>query len=128
MNGHSNESLESVLWADSTVEEISIDYDAVNILVSESSGIRKTIICEGYIGYQVIGFWDELIVESGSVVFDHPFIVHCLESIHARYKNLLPPTGNITRNKCIWRALQIILIDGTEIVTVCGGTRVIVST
>jgi hypothetical protein len=115
--------LTSVLWADAEIDEISIDFDSISIQIKESTGLWTTILCEGYIGYQVIGFWDESVVESGIVTQDHPFIAHCLGSIQNRYKRPPPPTGNAARDRGKWCALVITLIDGSEIVIACGDTK-----
>ncbi|MCP4536605.1 MAG: hypothetical protein GY832_05615 [Chloroflexi bacterium] len=123
MNGHSRND-NSILWADSEIKRISIDYDAVTILLGESTGSEKLITCEGYIGYKAIGFWDEMLVKSGTIKHDHPFIIDCLESIRTRYKNSPPSTGNIVRNKNEWYLLQIVLVDDMEIAVACGNVKV----
>lgn len=128
MIGHlTNSDIYSVKWADSEIVSITINYDAVLIYLLESDGAAKTLICDGYIGYKTCGFWDEMIVESGSVKEDHPFIEECKQTIITKYKNDLPLTGNVTRNEQNWRMLEIKLIDNTMIFIVYGKLYLLVN-
>jgi hypothetical protein len=78
----------------------------------------------GYIGYKVVGFWDETIVASGSVEYDHPFITERLDAARAKYGDKAWPTGSPARNRNNWSLLKIELIDGIEILIVCSVTYV----
>lgn len=128
MIGHlTNNDIYSIRWADSEIVSITINYDAVLIYLLESDGTAKTLICDGYIGYKTCGFWDEMIIESGSVKEVHPFIEECKQIIITKYKNVLPLTGNVTRNEQNWRMLEIKLIDNTTIFIVCGKLSVLVN-
>ena len=50
--------LNKVLSADAELESINVDYDSLTMQITESTGTRKQIICDGYIGYDAIGFWN----------------------------------------------------------------------
>lgn len=118
--------IHSIRWADSEVVAIAINYDSVSISLIESDGNAKTVICDGYIGYKTCGFWDEMVIESGRIKEKHPFIEECVQIIEAKYKSDAPLTGNNTRNEQNWRLLEIMLLDGTPILVVCGGFSVVV--
>ncbi len=112
-------SINSVLWPDAEIDNLSIDYDTVSISLKESTGRKRIITCEGYIGYKVVGFWDESIVASGNVEYNHPFITECLGVVRAKYGDKAWPTGSPARNQNNWSLLRIELIDGIEILIVC---------
>ena len=80
MSGHSSSGtvLEQVLWPDATLESVTADYDAVTLRVRETSGKIRTICCEGYIGYAMYGFWDEVIIERAEITTEHPAIDRCV--------------------------------------------------
>jgi hypothetical protein len=124
MTGHLTRNINSILWADSEIIEIFIDYDVVRILIRESTGNERVVTCEGYIGYKTVGFWDDMIVRSGTVEHNHQFIIDCLDAIQAKYKDSPPLTGNAIRNKKLWCLLKVELIDSTEIMIVCGNVKV----
>ena len=107
--------IESVAWADAELECIEVDYDDVSIQLTESlTGQVKRIRCCGHIGFQFLGFWDEIVVESIRLETEHEFLVSCLGNLDRRYPHGLPETGQEMRNNRSWRVLVLRLSDGAE--------------
>ncbi len=104
MAGHSNNSIQGdpILWPDASLERIDAGYEEFTIRVREDAGSTKVIRCLGYIGFQMVGFWDEVIIEKATVHSNHPFISEC----ERRLKSL-PETGAKTRvatgNQLFWK-------------------------
>jgi hypothetical protein len=117
MPGHSKDesSLANVLWPDAELGSASVDYDAVTIKVRESTGRQRSIRCEGHIGYELCGFWDEVIVERAELTEEDEIIVRCTRELSRRLGTDWPETGNATRNDRTWKALVIHLSDGAAL-------------
>ena len=92
---------ESVAWADAEFEGISIDYDDVTISLTEARAAKeKSIRCRGYIGFELKGFWDEVVIESVQVVEDHEFLLTCQKELNRRYPKGAPDTGQSLERAC----------------------------
>jgi hypothetical protein len=104
-----------VLWPDSEIESIYVDYDAVSIKVLESTGSTKIVRARGYIGYSVIGFWDEVVIERAELFAQHPFIDACRDDITRRLGTIWTDSGCPSRNGRSWLALLVHLSDGSVI-------------
>ena len=115
MTTDEGEFLHKVLWPDAILEHVAADYDAVVLRVRESTGRVRTIRCEGYVGYGVCGFWDEVVIERALVSTSHPFIERCTTSISGRLGDDWPESGNEARNTRKWKALVIHLLDGASL-------------
>jgi hypothetical protein len=107
--------LTGVLWADAELRGVRIDYDAIEMEVRESTGLVRIVRCEGYIGYSICGFWDEVVVERAELLDRHEFIDKCVKDIARRFGLEWPETGNAYRNAKTWRALVIHLSDGARL-------------
>ena len=114
----------TVLWKDSEFEGLAIDYDTVAITLKESNGLLKEIRCLGYIGYQAIGFWDEVVVDTALVFFEHPFIEESLEAIHNRHQSRVPESGSPHRNAGEYFVLEIALGDGAKVLIAAASLEV----
>lgn len=113
MTGHSDEDeLGKICWPDALLEEVAITYDAVLLSVRQSNGVSHTLRAEGYIGYNLVGFWDELIIERAVISDAHPGLSACIESIHSRNGAAFADSGNVERNRRRWFALLLHLCDG----------------
>lgn len=122
MTGHS-EDLQDVLWADAELTSIRVDYDEVVVLLTESTGRVRRVRCRGYIAYQAVGFWDEMVVESGGLQIDHELLSLAQWSIRQRLGDPVPDSGQLERNRRLWKALVIRLSDGLEVVVVANEFR-----
>jgi len=107
--------LSDVLWPDAELESVTIDYDAVVLLLTESTGIKRRIFCHGHLGMELPGFWDEVVVAQGEVLDQDPFLDRCQTAIQERFRNSPPATGNDDRNSKVSRLLRVTLGDGTEL-------------
>jgi hypothetical protein len=116
MSGHSDKSTYGgpILWPDTLLDNIEIGYDEITIDIREESGRSRKVRCLGYIGFQMIGFWDELIVEAATTLTNHPFIEDCerrLESLAESGSRFRTTKGNLL--------LEVLFIDGCKL-WVCG--------
>jgi len=118
MSGHSDSNVAGnpILWPDASLERIEVGYDECVIIVQEESSRGRKVRCLGYIGFQIIGFWDETIIERATVLAIHPFIRDC----EWRLKTL-PPSGSALRANNGNSLLEIAFIDGCKL-WVCGST------
>jgi len=115
MSGHSDPTSThlNVRWPDSQVLGVSISYDAVEIRIRESGGRLLTVVAKGHIGTQLVGFWDEIVIEDADIVESHPFEEECLTSIAERLGWPAPDTGSPERNSRRFATLVLSLSDGT---------------
>lgn len=120
MTGHSDiES--SVLWADSELESINVEYDEIVINLTESTGMAREIKCLGYIAYQLIGFWDEIVIEGAEVLANDPLLNLADTTIKSRFDGSPPETGSSMRNRRKWETLVIHFADGASLRVVASG-------
>jgi hypothetical protein len=112
MSGRSNEVIEGeiVLWADSSLDGFEVGYEEFSIRIREEGGKALVVRCLGYIGFQMIGFWDEVIIETATLHSDHPFIADCERRVKS-----LPESGSQMRSAIENRLLEITLIDGCQL-------------
>lgn len=129
MIGHSDnkQAVSTVLWPDAEVEGITIDYDTFALSVKESTGRARTIRGLGYIGFRMVGAWDEMIIESGELRRDHPMIHECLKNMSDRLGASWPESGSPPRNSRNWSALIVRLGDGCEMQIVAADFDVVTS-
>ena len=114
MTGRSNaEELARIYWADAEIEDIVIDYDCVALRVLQTDQKIATLRAFGYIGYNAVGFWDEMVIERAEVVDDHPELRACMSSINKRHPT--GDTGSEDRNTRRWFAVLVHLSDGCVI-------------
>jgi hypothetical protein len=102
--------------ADANIESILIDYDDVVINLGDLPYWRTVLRCSGYIGYSVIGFWDDLLVQGGQMLDTSPLQEACIADLARRYRTPRPPdSGSPVRNLGAYRTLSIDLTDGATI-------------
>lgn len=103
----------NVRWPDASIRGISVDYDALKVEIQESGKPKldtKTLICLGFLGFQMIGFWDELIIRDAKVYSEHDFIAQCEERV-----KLQLPSGSVERSLTGNLLFEIELIDGCKL-------------
>lgn len=112
MTGHSNNGFEgeSILWPDATLEKLAAGYDEFTVQIREDTGGTKLLRCIGYVGFQMIGFWDEVIIEAATLHSNHAFITDC-----ERRLKQLPESGSEARTETGNRLLEIVFIDGCKL-------------
>lgn len=118
------EKINQVLWADAELESVEATYDTLKIKLQESNGQMTIVSCLGYIGYENIGFWDELVIATATMHKSHELIDRSLRSIQNRLGKSIPDSGCNQRNSKIWNLLQIQFIDGSELNVVTAGISI----
>ena len=106
--------LSRVLWPDAHVDRLVIDFDDFKILLKPDAGQRLWLVCGGYVGYEVIGFWDEVIVESISVSDTGAFLDRCAARLTERLGDLPVASGSPARNARHLMQLDVKFIDGCQ--------------
>jgi hypothetical protein len=104
-----------VLWADGEIESLAFEYDAVRMTVRETTGQVVVVECAGPVGFELLGMWDELVVEDGAVMADDEFARQCWHAVRARCANRVPDSGSPSRNTRSFRTLVVKLADGAEL-------------
>ena len=99
---------------------------SIHIFITESTGRKLEIKCYGYIGYENIGFWDEMIIESADLLFDDDFLRRCKEHLVLKFGTNIPDSGSPDRNTREWKTLRLNLIDGNKILIVASKFDVII--
>ena len=118
MTGHSDTQRAgghlNVLWPDAEFENLSADYDLVVVELQESTGSVVQVRCHGYIGYERVGAWDEVVVESAALTECGGFLSRCTKAIE-KTSAAIPESGSSDRNLRHWAQLEILFIDGSRL-------------
>jgi hypothetical protein len=104
-----------VLWADAQLIGIQASYDAFELALRETTGRAVRVVALGHIGFQLVGFWDETVIDSADLVPAHPFADLCVGSIAERLGGFPPATGSPARNGPRFTTLVVSLSDGATI-------------
>jgi hypothetical protein len=117
MTGHSKsiDAFNSVLWADAELGPVDVDYDNFSFSILESTGVSKRIVCEGYLGYELVGFWDEIIIATGKLNTTGSFLDRCMLDIARRIGAKRLPSGSEARNREHGLQLVVTFLDGCEL-------------
>lgn len=107
--------LTKVVWPDAELLRIEIDYEDVKLHVREPTGQVRRVICQGYLGYELSGFWDEVVIVSAEVSNRGSYLDHCLDSIAKRLGISPLPTGSDIRNNGQPMQLILTLSDGCQL-------------
>jgi hypothetical protein len=102
-----------VLWADASIESITITYDEVRFDIVESTGAKVAVVARGHIGFEFHGLWDEEIVEGAEITHGDEFARLCLDL--ARGRSGAAVSGSPARNQGDFSTLRIRLIDGLDL-------------
>jgi len=111
-NDFAENAIHQVLWPDADFESIAIGFEDVTIELRESTGRQGVFRCGGHIGFELVGFWGEMIIESAEISMTDPFIEECWNSIAERYRRP-PPESGLPARDCDpeWMLFQIRFID-----------------
>ena len=105
----------NVLWTDAELLGVKVDYENLSLTLRESTGQVCRVICEGYIGYEALGVWDEIVVAEARLDAAGPLLVRCNEALERRLGNTRLLSGSEARNGATAFELTIVLSDGCEI-------------
>ena len=112
-----------ILWADAELLDIAIDYENLSLTLRESTGKINRVVCEGYIGYEMVGMWDEVVVAHARLETVGPFLTRCVEELERRLGDNRLPSGSAARNLAMAMQLTIVLSDGGEVHVAMKGLR-----
>ena len=102
-------------WPDANVDRFVIDYDDFKILLEMDGGERIWLVCGGYVGHEVVGFWDEMIVQRISVSGAGALLDRCVAGLKERLGAVPAVSGSPARNGRHLMQLDLTLIDGCEV-------------
>ena len=71
----------NVLWTDAELLGVTVDYENFSLTLRESTGQIRRVVCEGYIGYEALGVWDEIVVAEAHLDVVGPLLSRCIESL-----------------------------------------------
>jgi hypothetical protein len=100
-----------------------VDYEDVSLTIRESNGQVRRIICEGYIGYEALGVWDEIIVMETRLNTVGPLLTQCIKELERRHSASRGPSGSGARNGGTAMELTVVLSDGCEVRVAMKGLR-----
>lgn len=107
-------------WADWNLKKIEIDFEKITILVSNSEDeTLVNIICIGYVGFQIIGHWDEAIIEDIKVENEGNLINDSIKMVRKQYGDEPVVGGGVKNIDDTWFQVNIKLIDGIYIRVAC---------
>lgn len=112
MNGRSSDWFHTIQWTDAELTTLCINYHEIRMQLIEPSYKRTTLRCHGYIGYAVIGFWDEMIIARAILNETDPFVEACLQQMTQRSGGHWMASGDVARNTGTFCGLHIHFIDG----------------
>ena len=115
--------LSLILWREAELLDIAIDYSDVRVRIQESTGSERVLMCEGYLGYELVGFWDEIIIARATVTAVGELRARCLRSLDERLGRSRAASGSIARNVLDVLQLTIELDDATAIHVVASSFR-----
>jgi hypothetical protein len=103
----------NVLWADAELESLSADYDVLVLKIQESTGAEVRVSCHGYIGYERIGAWDELIIASACISASKgDFMSRCMSAIESSLASEFD-SGSPDRNAGSFHLMEITFVDSS---------------
>lgn len=114
-----------ILWADAEIVGVNIDYGDLSLTIRESMGTQKKVICAGYVGYELVGFWDEVVIVRAELSPRGVFLDRCMSSIAQRLGTDLPPSGSEARNCDQVMQLVVSLHDGCQLNVAMKDLRVV---
>lgn len=125
MNGLSDATtaFRNVLWSDAELLGLAIDYSELILTLRESTGQVRRLICEGYLGYRTVGFWDEIVITRADLEGEGEFLESCLEGLANRLGVDRCPSGSEARNREIAMQLTITFQDDCELAVAMKGLR-----
>ena len=111
--------------ADYNIDKVEQDFEVITIYLRDWS-IDSTVIirCKEYIGQELLGLWDDTIIESISIENTGSFIDKSLRRVVELYDepNTIPGCTKNTNKQ--WKQIIIKLIDGVEFKVACADIQV----
>lgn len=111
-------------WHDWLLDKFEINYDRVTISLLDDNEAILTINCSDYIGFSVVGHWDETVIEEIKVEAYGNLIDESLHVVKMLYSKNPLPGGGKKKIDDIWYQVNIKLIDGNIIKVACKNIQV----
>lgn len=106
-------------WVDWSIKNIIFGFDKISILIVDDGGDQLVnVSCEDFIGFEIVGYWDEGIIENINIETEGDLLTKSLNLIKRNYNNNPIPAGS-KHLEDIWMQINIRLIDGMYIRVVC---------
>jgi hypothetical protein len=115
------QTLSQIRWADASLESVTLDYDSVVLTVAEDRGQTWRVACDGFIGQEIVGFWDETIIETVRLAEDGDLLRRAFRQLESRAQL---PSGSPARNLADAFQMDVVLIDGCVFSVVAKAIRV----
>ena len=112
-------------WVDWALDSLKVDYERIIIkLIYCSDSINKpdifaTIQCGNFIGFSIIGHWDENIIEHIKIEPKGDLIDDSLRRVECLYGNSPLLGGGMKKIDNKWHQLNVRLIDGNVVKVAC---------
>ncbi len=103
-----------VLWADAEFEGLTLDFDTVVLTLEETTGVQVTIRCQGHIGLEQVGLWDEVVIDRGALSDSGSLLDRCRAQLE-RNPAFGQTSGSPLRNRRTFRQLTIEFGDGSHL-------------
>jgi hypothetical protein len=113
-----------ILWEDAELLGVSIDYENLLLRLRESTGQIRRIVCEGCIGYESLGMWDEIVIAEAHLSAEGTFLSRCVQELERRLGANRIPSGSEARNSTEAMELTIVLSDGCKVRVAMKGLRI----
>jgi hypothetical protein len=111
-------------WADWSLEKIDIGFEEVSVLVrSDGGGRTANISCGDYIGVEMLGQWDESIIEDINVEPGGKLASDSIETVKEHYGENPSVPGCNKHLDGEWVQLDVKLIDGVHFRVACGSVE-----
>lgn len=105
-------------WPDAKLVSLFVDYEIIRVIISpefgRGSGSPRLLIASGYIGYQLVGMWDDRFIEGAEISADHPFTGTCLAALADRGVDRID-SGSDDRNARTFKTLSVDFQDGSSL-------------
>jgi len=117
---------DGIYWPDAALNSVTQTFENVSVSITDCNGKQIEVTALGFIGHRMVGFWDEVIVESSTLVITHPFIDECVSAISMHHTDGVPDSGSLKRNHGeSWLLWNLTLADGVSLQIVAREFRVL---
>ena len=126
MSGRSDieAALRAVLWTDAELNGITVDYSDFSLLIRQGDDSLKRVVCEGYLGFELTGFWDEVVISKAEILESGSLLDRCAASLESRLGAKPLPSGSEERNRAVAVIFAVTFGDGCQLNVVMKGLRV----
>ncbi len=104
-----------VLWPDAALQSLIFEYDLLTLQLVETGGSEVAVDAHGPIAFQLMGMWDEMIIERGVLMRDDAFSDEAWQSVRLRNGEQPSESGSPDRNRKVWQTLEVTFIDGCRL-------------